>query len=138
MKPDREKIIAELKSYFQREPDVILAFLFGSLDKSNYCGESDIDVAVYLSNQEGENRIWLELERVTGRQIDLVILNRVSPSISFEAMRGIPLTIKDRGFYIDFLLEISWEATDLMEFNMDTWGLREEMRGRGEGAIVKG
>jgi len=130
MKLDREKIITELKSYFQREPKVILAFLFGSLAKSNQCGESDIDVAVYLNNQEDENRIWLEVEGITGRQTDLVILNRVSPLIAFEAMRGIPLAIKDRGFYLDFLLEISWEATDLMEFNMDTWKLREEMRGR--------
>jgi len=130
MKLDREKIIAELTSYFQREPKIILAFLFGSLARSNQCSESDIDIAVYLGDEEDENRIWLEVERITKREIDLVILNRGSPLIAFEAVRGIPLSIKDRGLYLDFLLDISWEATDLMEFNMDTWRLREEMRGR--------
>ncbi len=119
----------ELRRYFENRDDVCLAFLFGSQSKSISCQESDVDLAVYLRNESNETQIWLDTERILKKEVDLIILNRAKPIISWEAIRGIPLIIKDYYLYLDFLLEVSWEAQDLIDFNIDAWKMKEEVKG---------
>jgi len=88
------------------------------------CLESDIDIALYLKNKDNrlENKIQNGLERLLKKEVDLIILNRAPSILAWNIIRkGIPLTIKDRGVYLDFMLEVSREAEDLIDFNLDTW-----------------
>ncbi|MEW6606090.1 MAG: nucleotidyltransferase domain-containing protein [bacterium] len=124
---DKSKI-EELRRYFEKRNDVCLAFLFGSQAKSVFCQESDVDLAVYLNDTSMETQIWLDVERIVKKEVDLIILNRAKPIISWEAIRGIPLIIKDDRLYLNFLLEVSWEAQDLIEFNIDAWKMKEEVK----------
>jgi len=62
------------------------------------------------------------------KEIDLLVLNHAIPTVAWEAIRGIPLAIKDRNLYLSLILELSWEATDLIERNIDMWRLREEVK----------
>jgi predicted nucleotidyltransferase len=117
-----------LKNYFEHHEGIVMAFLFGSSARSKNSSESDIDIAIYTKGQINETKLWCELERLVKREVDLVILNRAIPTIAWEAIRGIPLVIKDRRLYLDFMLNISREAEDLIEFNLDMYGLREKLR----------
>ena len=38
------------------------------------------------------------------------------------------MLIRDRGFFLDYFLEISEEAKSLAEFNLDFWKQRDEAR----------
>lgn len=128
MKKSKEEIMEVLKRYFEDRYDVLLAFLFGSISKAHYGALSDIDVAVYLKEGTNEIRLWCEVERLLRQEVDLLVLNRAIPTVAWEAIRGIPLTIKDRVLYLDLILELSQEAVDLMERNIDMWRLKEEIR----------
>lgn len=128
MENPKENIIEVLKRYFEDRDDVLLAFLFGSVSKAHYGALSDIDVAVYLKEGTNEIRLWCEVERLLRQEVDLLVLNQAIPTVAWEAIRGIPLTIKDRVLYLDLILELSQEAVDLMERNIDMWRLKEEIR----------
>ncbi|MEK6814588.1 MAG: nucleotidyltransferase domain-containing protein [Nitrospirota bacterium] len=110
-----------LSSYLSNDPNIRMAFLFGSFDRGKASEESDVDVAVYLDDENAEGPIWTDVERLLGREVDLVVLNRAAPAVAWSALRGTPLLIRDRGFFLDYLLEISEEAESLTDFNLDFW-----------------
>lgn len=118
-----------------------MAFLFGSWANSRECIDSDIDIAIYFKPEENgvewecldfrsdaEDSIWRDLERIIEKEIDLVVLNRASPTIADAALRGIQILIKDNGLYLDFLLRITSEAIDFRQWMEDYWKHKEEMR----------
>ncbi|NJD68739.1 MAG: nucleotidyltransferase domain-containing protein [Candidatus Methylomirabilota bacterium] len=125
---DREQIRQILALYFANRPDVRMAFLFGSVERGVASTESDLDVAVYLEDESAEGTLWTDVERLVGREVDLVVLNRAPALIGWSAIRGTPLLIRDRGFFLDYLLEVSEEAESLAEFNLDFWKLRDRAR----------
>jgi predicted nucleotidyltransferase len=129
-----EEKIELLKRYFLGRHDISMAFIFGSYAKGMEISESDFDVAVYFNPKEmrmewledqrypEENKVGLDVERLIGIDIDLVVLNRVRPTVAFEILKtGIPLVIKDRRLYLEFYLIISQEAEDFREFIKDYW-----------------
>jgi uncharacterized protein YutE (UPF0331/DUF86 family)/predicted nucleotidyltransferase len=99
-----------LSDLFSRTPEVAMAFLFGSAAKQRMTDESDVDVAVYFcpdsraidveepdaARPRTEEILWSEVERITGRNADLVVLNR-APALLASAVleEGIPLVNKD-------------------------------------------
>jgi uncharacterized protein len=112
-----------LKQYFERSDDIAFAFLFGSAARGRIRKEGDIDVAVYFKPEKdvewevfgktfkGENRIGLDIARLLGKEVDLVVLNRARAIVADEIIRkGKPILIKDKGLFIDFLCIISDEA----------------------------
>jgi predicted nucleotidyltransferase len=118
-----------LKEYFENRKDIAFAFLYGSHAKGNATRLSDIDIAVYFYPKErhpieyeeevfydAENEIWTDLQRLLKKEIELLVLNRVSASVAASAIRGIPLAINDWGLYIDFMEIITDVAEDFMEF----------------------
>lgn len=78
----------ELQEYFNNQENVILAFIFGSTAKGMALEDSDLDIAVYLNDENDEDRIWLELGRITQKKVDLVLINKASmkntPQISLK------------------------------------------------------
>ncbi|MBI4745464.1 MAG: nucleotidyltransferase domain-containing protein [Deltaproteobacteria bacterium] len=138
---NKEIITGLLEPYFEKREDIVMAFLFGSWATGRYCGESDVDVAVYFKPEsgrleweefdaryEGEDDIWRDIENLLGKEVDLLVLNRAASSIADSAISGAPITIKDRGLYLDFMLRVSSEAIDFREFVNEYWKLKEEMR----------
>ena len=142
MKTDKLEIIKILKNYFERRDDVLMAFLFGSHAKVVSHKESDVDIAVYFKPKSGhleweefdirydaEDEIWLDVERLLKQNVDLIILNRARCSIANSALNGIPIVIKDRGLYLDFMLRITTESEDFRETVEDYWRIKQAIYG---------
>lgn len=110
----KKEILEKLKTYFEGRDEVVMAFLFGSRFKGNARAVSDWDIGVYLTSESrvDEQKIWLEVERICGAEVDLVILNRASPRVVWSIIRGEPLVIKDRRIYLDVLTNTSHNAND--------------------------
>jgi len=139
------EILAELKDYFAGREEVLMAFLFGSWAKGLKGPDSDLDIAIYFrpaggilqwddpeARYEEEDEIWSDLERMLDREVDLLVLNRAAPTVAESALRGIPIVVKDRGVYLDFLVRITSEAIDFREWIESYWRLKERLR-RGAG-----
>jgi len=137
----QNKIVEKLRDYFEKRDEVLMAFLFGSWAKGREGIESDMDIAVYFkpkvdivewektdSYYETEKQIWREVERIVEREVDLLVLNRAAPSVADNALRGTPVIIKDRGFYLDFLIRITSEAIDFRQWVESYWILKEQMK----------
>ena len=72
-------------------------------------------------DMKDEAVLWGRLERLLHKEVDLVILNRAPVTICWSAIkRGIPLTIKSRQLFLNFMLDVSREAEDFIDFNLDT------------------
>jgi predicted nucleotidyltransferase len=112
-----------LSNYFERRRDVAFALLFGSAARGQVRREGDIDVGVYFWPEkdveweafgkvyEGENQIGLDVERLLGKEVDLIVLNRARAIIADEIVRkGQSIIIKDRSLFVDFLCLVSDEA----------------------------
>lgn len=122
---DLKKKIKLLKEYFSRRSEVLMAFVFGSQAKKKAGKISDWDIAIYFqpcskeieweSNRRypQEEKIWSDLvELLETDQVDLVVLNRASASVAASALQGLPLIIKDRQLFLEFMLIVSREAED--------------------------
>jgi len=115
-----------LKKYFKDESSVILAFVFGSFAKGFETEESDLDIAVYLKNdnpasvREAEDRIFWIVSETINKGVDLVCLNQAPASLVSNVFKtGIPLVIKDKKLYLELYLKASAEAEDFLEFLED-------------------
>lgn len=88
-----QELLKKLNMYFQNRDDVTFAYLFGSVAKNQSHSESDVDIGVYFTpsgrrlEYESENRylgedeIWSDLERLIGRNVDMVVLNRAASTL---------------------------------------------------------
>jgi predicted nucleotidyltransferase len=125
------KTIDELKSYFEGKKEVSMAFLFGSAAAGRVIPESDIDVAVWFDKEytmKDIDKMWLEIESLMHRNVDLIVLNAARPTIAWAALRGKKLLIRDYRLYFRKLLEISQEAEDMQDFILDLFRLRQKLR----------
>ncbi len=115
----------KLKTYFKNRDDVLMAFLFGSQAKGYNTKRSDWDIGVYLKPKSGRlewdtgelypqrGEIWRELSEILHTDgVDLIVFNSSSATIADAAIRGIPLIIKDRKQFLNFMLAVSGEAED--------------------------
>ncbi len=133
-----ERKFRNLKRYFEKEENVVLAFLFGSRVSGLSHRISDWDIGVYFKPYEymeietdldylDEKRIWADLVDILKTDdVHLGVLNRVAPSVVFSILRkGIPLAIKDRRLYLDLLCKTSYEAIDFWNFVQEFFRIRE-------------
>jgi predicted nucleotidyltransferase len=118
-----------LRNYFLNRADVAFSFLYGSYARGTAHRSSDIDIAVYFYPgvrhpiqyeeavyYDGEDEIWADLDRLLGKEVELLVLNRVSASVAATAVRGISLAVKDWGLYLDFMEVVTREAEDFTQF----------------------
>lgn len=126
----KDKKIKLLKEYFEKAPEVLMAFVFGSYAKGMAGEESDFDVAVYLKDKERGNKIWLEVsDIVQDREVDLVPLQEAPATlVSYIFKTGLPLVIKDKKLYWNLYLKKSSEAEDFVRFAEDFWRIYERAR----------
>lgn len=131
--------INNLKEYFRKNEDVVMAFIFGSRAKENVRRGSDWDIAVYFTPRKGyleweeqdreyliEDRVWSDcVEILKTDDVDLIVLNRIAASIAATAIQGMPLIIKDYDLWLKFLLIITQEAEDYREFVDDYYAISQ-------------
>lgn len=136
-----EKKLAELKDYFIKRDDVLMAFAFGSRVKGQATTESDFDIAVYFKPEgneieweeekeyEMEDEIWSDVEKIVGISTDLVVLNRAPSTLADSIIReGEPIIIKNKKLYFDFFLRSTSTAADFRDFVKDFWEIKERSR----------
>lgn len=125
-------IVKKLTSFFKDKKNIEMAFLFGSETKGRAMSESDVDIAVWFKDKhemEEVDSLWNEIDRLLGRNTDLIVLNQARPTIAWAAMRGKKLLIRNYWLYLKKMLEISREAEDMQDFTIDLWNLRRKIRG---------
>lgn len=141
MKVLHKREIELLKKYFEHEPSVSLAFLFGSQAQGLQHAGSDWDIGVYFKPSKGsleweevkfyseEADIWRKIEKIVKKEVDMVVINRVPVSLVFSILnRGFPLVIKDRAIFLDLLLQTSSSAIDFREFVFDFWRIKKRAK----------
>ncbi len=129
--------LIRIKDYLFKRQEISMAFVFGSEASQSAGSESDLDIAVYFRPTRGEiewesqtqypeeDRIWLDIEKLAGKDVDLLILNRAASTIADTVLReGKPLFIRDEKIYLDFLLRVSLEAEDYRNFVEDFYKMK--------------
>ena len=84
-----------IKEIFSRYPEVIAAYLFGSLAAGREKRKSDADVAVILEENIHKARamtiqlqLMADLEDVYNREVEVVLLNETSLFLISEVLKG--------------------------------------------------
>lgn len=124
-----DSVVNSAKSFCEKHDEISFGFLFGSCARQRITQGSDIDIAVYLKTEDEnfEREAQIELERLLKKEVDLVILNRAPATLSWNILKkGAPLAIKNRYSYLDFLLTVSGESDDFLDFNLDAWRMKCE------------
>ena len=129
----------KLKAYFNNRQEVAFAFLFGSQARGTATKRSDVDIAVhfYLEKRHPieyeteifyptKNELWADLEQIIHKEVELLVLNRVSASVAASAITGIPLVRNDWGLYLDFMKIVTREAEDFREMLIEDFLEREK------------
>ena len=83
--PSKEEIIRVVAQFAAEQPNVMAAYLFGSVAQNRMAAESDVDVGVLFETPpDGIRLLELqeELTSVLKCQSDLVNLNRTSPILA--------------------------------------------------------
>jgi len=131
MRKEKEEKVNKLKNYLEKEEDIVLAFLFGSYAKNKEREISDVDIGIYTARKwdlKKFHKVWDKLEEILGKNVDLIIMNEARETIVWEALRGIPLKIKDKKFYYEYMLKVSREAEDFADFVIDFYRWREKVK----------
>ena len=93
-----------------------VAILFGSAATGKLRPDSDVDIGILCSQDSGfdvELALGADLERVFGREVDLVRLDTASTLLRFEASRGRCLHEAREGAFADFVARSLFEYEDL-------------------------
>ena len=129
VRTETDPLIESLKSYFSARKDVAFVFLFGSYAKGIERNTSDLDIGVYFFPRgelweleedvvyPTESEIWGDLDALTGKEVDLLILNRASARIVYTALtEGIPLAVRSPSLYWTILLQAGRLLEEYLDF----------------------
>jgi len=88
----QDQTTKDLEILLSKESRVLAAYLFGSYAKGNQTTESDIDIAILLSDfpqkmLEYYLHLVNELSQVLGDEIDLIILNTAPPLLKHQTIK---------------------------------------------------
>ncbi|MFW5684453.1 MAG: nucleotidyltransferase domain-containing protein, partial [Spirochaetota bacterium] len=123
---DLESLIPRLRETLLGFPSVSFSFIFGSAVQGRLRDDSDLDVAVYVDadgaleveaerDVPDEADLQIALERATGRNIDLLILNRAPATVCSAALvTGQPVLIRHQQLYARYFLAVTNVAIDFL------------------------
>lgn len=116
-----EKLIEALTEHLKAHPAIEFAILFGSQAQGKAKSESDLDIAIYLNRAlslEEYLTLNLQLEKISGREVDLIILNEASPLLKHQVMKNRKvLFIRNFDLYADFREKTIDEYQEFLEVN---------------------
>ncbi|MFA7566178.1 MAG: HepT-like ribonuclease domain-containing protein [Alkalispirochaeta sp.] len=122
-----EELMETVREALEPFDGIAFAFLFGSAVAGRLRADSDLDVAVYgVSGRaveieverrlDGEMEMQLAVERATGRNVDLLVLNRAPAVVCAAAiLTGNALFIRDGSVYSRYFLAVTGVAIDFLE-----------------------
>jgi len=133
--------VGRLVDYLATQPDVVAAYLFGSHATGKARPQSDVDVAVLLSQTDGferfERRLRLmrDVEEAIGRRADVVILNDAPPLLTHRVLKEGNLIFEhDQAARVEFEVRVGQVYTDLAPMrHFFREALFREIQGRGLG-----
>lgn len=114
---ETKTIAATIRSELDAEPDVVAAYLYGSVARGNQRRDSDVDVALLLEEDPPDTLESLRLclaarmEDRIGRPVQLVILNRAPCDLAHRVRRDGVIVI-DR----NQRKRIAWEVKSRNEY----------------------
>ncbi len=123
---------------------VSFALVFGSAVSGRLRADSDLDVAVYLHSSgyleiEGDRQaaeeadIQIALERATGRNVDLLILNRAPATVCAAALlTGQAVVIREPSLYGRYFLAVTSVAIDFQQTVREYREIRDRSRSLSE------
>ncbi len=93
---NKEDVIAKLTLALSAKPEIIFAYLFGSVAKGTAGNKSDVDVAVFLDpsaelNEEGFGYLSViteELCALLSTRVDVVILNSAKIVLKHQVLKS--------------------------------------------------
>lgn len=105
--------------YFEKKPEALTVFLYGSWARERQTIQSDVDVAVFFAreaipNWEAQLRIKADLENLLNKTVDLIVLNKASPILKHQVFRyGKRLLQRDTKSFNRFWVQSLNEYDDL-------------------------
>ncbi len=116
---NRALIINELSRYYHDKTEVLFGYLFGSYVQNRNHDGSDIDIGIYLTNNNGEQNYQyklnetIKLQEMFNRSIDLIIINEAPPLLRHEIFRqGILFKDQDHSFLVEFRVNSFYKYLD--------------------------
>lgn len=127
-----KKVLKEIiTNYLKVEKKVIMGFLYGSYANDTALYDSDLDMAIYFDASTTQNeidRLWDEIQRLTGKDVEILSLNNANESVAWQAICGIPLVIKDWDCYLDYMLRVSLLAMDFQKDLEEMWLIKKNLK----------
>jgi len=115
-----EELVEVLRSYFASQADVVAAYLFGSRATGKARPQSDVDMAVLLSEEDGlarfDRRLRLidEVSDICGGEADVIVLNDAPPLLQYQVLKhGRLLFERDRAARVEFEVRAGEVYADL-------------------------
>lgn len=139
MDDTRQTLKELLQEALRGDARVLVACVFGSWARGKPRARSDVDVALYLDpatcpDQEAAFAAWRDytdqLTALTGREVDVLILNEAPPTLASTALRGERLLVRDERLYLDLLCDATRDAEDMRAWLFNLFQMREERRAR--------
>ena len=134
---------AGLVSFLETQPDIVAAYLFGSLAQGRATPRSDVDIAVLLScipdapGAATDRRLQLmdDLRRFADRHVDVIILNTAPSVLQHQVLKtGRLLHERDILARMDFEVRSGQDYADLKPaFDFFTRMLLKEIKEVGLG-----
>jgi predicted nucleotidyltransferase len=86
--------IQAMRDYFMQQPDIVVAYLFGSVARGRAHHLSDVDIAVLFAPEitleasvERQLQLMGDLEAFADREVQVTVLNRATPLLAYEVIR---------------------------------------------------
>lgn len=89
------------------DPRIAYGLVFGSVARGHTHPGSDVDVAVGLApgtqlEPQSVGRLISDLERASGRTVDLVLLHEAPPALAYRVFRdGVAVFVRDRSALVE-------------------------------------
>lgn len=110
--------LERLSRVLRRQPDLLLAFAFGSVAANQAGADSDIDVAVLAAKPLSAARTMELIELITsetGRPVDLIDLREAGPLIGQQVIRhGRDLLVRSNTDLAAFISRTIIDAADFL------------------------
>lgn len=113
-----DQVIRNLRALFEREREVLVAYLFGSYARGDQTVKSDVDIAVLLSTPphkilEYYLHLVNKLSQASSGEVDLIILNTAPPLLKHQVIKhGIVIHCSDERARIEFEAKAEDEYLD--------------------------
>jgi len=133
-----EQAVTKIKSYFEKKPDVVAVYLFGSCASGKDRRTSDVDLGILLqvseltNTQDKRNDYIVELARLLRKDIHPVILNSASEALIRQIFfKGKCILVNDSQELYKFKMIMTARIADFWQYrNMMKLGfIRKVMEG---------